>query len=306
VSGNQEGAVHGGGHKSRLRRIAARSGVDIAVAVAALAVGIGVFQLAKDDSGGQRAPTPNDPDAFEVAGGDAGSSPSPTEVPARGGGAPSGREAVETWLQAEIAGDLETSFSLLSDADRAVYASVAGYEANHADLPVITGFRVDEATDGDGRAEVRTVTDFEPTLDEVVGLVPAQAEATWVAVYEGSAWYVALAESTLMRVPLPEEDANDAVQDWVSARVACDLGADFEGGLVGSSALAQELCGADDDIELGDVGPLDPLDGAAFVSAFGEDASEWARVIPVNEPVEMQAVVAPVGDTWVVIGVLPP
>ena len=51
--------------------------------------------------------------------------------------------------------------------------------------------------------------------------------------------------------------------------------------------------------------PLEAIDAAPFLAAFGPEASTWARVVTVTEPVPLRAVVAPIGQEWLVIGVLP-
>ena len=39
-----------------------------------------------------------------------------------------------------------------------------------------------------------------------------------------------------------------------------------------------------------------------YVAAFGPDVLEWARVVPVSGPAQIDVVVAPVGESWLVIG----
>ena len=40
------------------------------------------------------------------------------------------------------------------------------------------------------------------------------------------------------------------------------------------------------------------------VAAFGDQSSDWARVVTVSGSHPLRAVLAPLGDTWIVIGVL--
>lgn len=58
-------------------------------------------------------------------------------------------------------------------------------------------------------------------------------------------------------------------------------------------------------MEVGPPLPLDALDAAPFLAAFGPEATSWARVVAVTDPVPLRAVVAPIGQEWLVIGVLP-
>jgi hypothetical protein len=49
---------------------------------------------------------------------------------------------------------------------------------------------------------------------------------------------------------------------------------------------------------------LPEFESGPFVTAFGPETGSWARVVPVTAPVSLRAVVAPIGDEWVVVGVL--
>jgi hypothetical protein len=42
-----------------------------------------------------------------------------------------------------------------------------------------------------------------------------------------------------------------------------------------------------------------------FLAAFGSAVHDWARVVRLDAPVRMDVVVAPVGERWLVVGVLP-
>jgi hypothetical protein len=99
------------------------------------------------------------------------------------------------------------------------------------------------------------------------------------------------------------------VRAWATSLQACDASspaAAWSGGLIGTAAPADELCGNRDRLRLGRVEPLDAADAAPFTAAFGEDFAVLARVVPVLAPVELRAVVAPLGDEWLVVGSLPP
>jgi hypothetical protein len=43
-----------------------------------------------------------------------------------------------------------------------------------------------------------------------------------------------------------------------------------------------------------------------FLAAFGSAVHDWARVVTVDAPARLHVVVAPLGERWLVIGVLPP
>lgn len=276
----------------------------VALASVALGVGLatGIGALRGDDTS---AP------ATTGAAGDAPTGNS-TDVPELTGNAEPGRPAsspeaaVTAFLDAELAGDFEESYLLLSAADRDEFRSPAGWVANHADvLPPLAEYTVAEVTgDGSGGGTVVTELRLDPRLDTVTGLVPERARATWVTVAEDGGWTVALAESSLEPHHPPDAEAPAAVQAWAESHQAC--APDGEHTLVlGLPALATQLCGADGTVSVGEVAPFtEGFDTNSFLAAYGEPVLEWARVVPVTGPVPLKAVVAPVGRDWLVIGVL--
>jgi hypothetical protein len=76
-------------------------------------------------------------------------------------------------------------------------------------------------------------------------------------------------------------------------------------GLIGASARAAALCGADGAIRTGRARALpDTAQDQPFLAAFGGDVHQWARVVRLESPVRQDVVVAPVGEQWLVVGVL--
>ncbi|HVM00086.1 MAG TPA: hypothetical protein VM324_12405 [Egibacteraceae bacterium] len=214
--------------------------------------------------------------------------------------------AVEAFLEAERARDWETSFLLLSGADRARFRSPAGWVAAHPNaLPPVTGYDV-QGVAGDGdRAEVMAVTGFEPSLDPFAGLVPARTQATWVVTAEDGGWLVALGDSRFRPLHPAEDAATDTVRDWVAARQDCRSDAALEHhNLLGVPSLADGLCGAGGPVEVGDVERLRAIDAGTLLAAYGESVTDWARTVPVTAPTNLRAVLAPIGQDWVVIAVL--
>jgi hypothetical protein len=255
----------------------------------------------------------NDPAAFTIPFGEqpASSDVPPSPAPASDGGAPSPAEAVDAFLRAEEAGRFDESFLLLSTADRAAYRSAAYWAQAHTTLPPIVEHRVTsgEVARSDDVVEVPASLALEPAIDEIAGLVPGQADATWTAVRESGLWRVSLADSVLTARWPDESEAPADVRSWATGAQECDgRTSDVErpGGLIGSASLADDLCGTDGRVRLGPVAPLDPIDAASYTAAFGEDIVDVARVVPVLSPVELRAVVAPLGDKWLVVGALPP
>ncbi|MGH8935485.1 MAG: hypothetical protein ACRDXD_04325 [Acidimicrobiia bacterium] len=228
----------------------------------------------------------------------------PAMPPPRQSGSP--RATVEGFLEAEAAGDLVASFGFLSADDRNVFGSPAAWVASHADLlPPVTGFQVEDVVDQEGEAEVVTLVGFRPSLDEVIGLVPARARVTWVVSAEGGGWGLRLEESVMEALYPPPWQAREDVRSWAEARLACRPALEYGAGLIGTPALADGLCGAEGPVEVGGPSPPDdPAAAAPFLAAFGPQFGEWAQVLPLVEPVPMRVVVAPLGDDWIVIGVL--
>ena len=222
-------------------------------------------------------------------------------------GADSPEAAVEGFLDAEVEGDLDTSFTFLPAAARTELGSPAAWRAAHARLIApVTDFEVGEVREAGERAEVAALVDFEPGLDRIVGLTPAQARVRWTVVQEPDGWVIDL-ESSAMEPILPDDSTvDDAVQAWAEALQRCDGRPpnEHDEGLVGYPARADALCGADGAVRLGRVGPLPEIESSPFTAAFGGDVTTWSRKVAVEAPVGLQVVVAPVGDEWTVIGVL--
>lgn len=224
------------------------------------------------------------------------------EVSVRGESAGSAEAAVRGFLDAEQAGEFERSFDYLSDTNRSAFGSPAGYLAAHADLvPPVTGYTVEQVTGDTVVVEVRYV----PSLDTIVGLVPERARNTYVVSPGPDGFGVDLEASTSEPAYPSDDPAPAAARTWAESRQECESDGEWEGGLLGAPAIADPLCGAEGDVEIGAVEPLGPNEGVPLTSAFGDEVGLWSRVIPVTAPVELRAVVAPIGQEWVVIGVLP-
>ena len=165
-----------------LSRSSARS---LGLVVGGVALGLAVALGASAWTGsGDEAPT-----TFGRAAGESGVLADPdavAEVKGPRERADSPEAAVQRFLEAEQSGDFDTSFAYLADSVRVEYSTAQAWQADHPDaLAPVTGFELDgEVTGGDGQAEVRTVTSYRSGLDPVVGLTPARARTTWLAVEE--------------------------------------------------------------------------------------------------------------------------
>lgn len=278
--------------------------------MAALA-GFGTWAAADHllDDDGERAVRHNNANAFTVdATATAPTAPSPAPVaplPFQGGA--TGPAAVEGYLLAEATGDTTASYTFLSVTDRQQYPTAALWERARADRFPIVAFDIVSVAGDDSRVTVETELRLEPILDEVIGNVPARALGTWVALRDGAGWYVSLADSSLEPLWPSDDGAATAASSWAAARQRCgDTRENEYATLVGSPSLADELCGATTDIEVGPAEPMEAIDATPVVAAFGDTATAWARVVSVRGAASMRAVVAPLGDDWVVVGVLPP
>jgi hypothetical protein len=215
-------------------------------------------------------------------------------------------EAATTFLDAEVAGDVERSFPLLSAGDRAEHGDPAGWLEAHADLWVPTGYRLTAVEEAGDTATATADITLRPQIDEFVGLVPARARLALPLVQEDGGWRVAFGDSTYEPEYPDEGGAVDAVRAWAEARTRCATAAQWDGGLLDSPYLADALCGAEDELRIGRPDTLDALDDAgAYLDDFGDVAADWARVVPVEGPVRLDAVAAPLGNSWVVIGTSP-
>lgn len=284
-----------------------RPWVLVLAVVVGLAVGIGATVALNGRSGRDRVKAP----ALDSA------DPSPPTTAANQGPPPPGasattpQAAVEGFLTAEINGDLTTSFGFLSATARTGFGSPARWIADHANLvPPVRGYQVEEpgaVGAGDQRAEVVAMVEFEPSLDEVAGLVAERARVTWATTAEEGSWGVDLDATTLEPLYPGDDAAPPAVRTWAESHQACDPAParTWSGNLQGAPALADQLCGADGAVEVGAVARLASVDSGPFLAAFGATASDWARVVPVTAPVSLKVVVAPIGQEWLVIGVLP-
>jgi hypothetical protein len=220
--------------------------------------------------------------------------------------APSPDDAVRRFLDFEVARDYHASYGLLSAGDRAYAVSRAGWSAGHADIPVITGYALGTAEVAGDHADVSADVRLRASLTPSTGLVPARASARFRAVAEDGGWRVAFDDSTLTPRFARDTRAPAAVRDWAARRVRCDRPREYVGGLIGAVARAEALCGADGPIRTGPARRLpDTAQDQPFLAAFGGEVHEWARVVHLESPIRLDVVVAPVGEQWLVVGVLP-
>ena len=213
--------------------------------------------------------------------------------------------AVTGFLDAEATGDFAASYGTLSAPDRLRAGSRSEWATAHAQLPIIRSFTLGETRFAPDRSEIDAEVELRPALDTIVGLVPARAHAVWIAVAEDGGWRVDFDNSSLAPEYAPDAAAVDAATSWISARAECRRAPQYRDGLLGVPALATDLCGARGPVRVGPASPLRAGTGVEpFVAAFGAEVFTWARAVPVQSPTPMSVVLAPIGERWVVIGVL--
>jgi hypothetical protein len=220
--------------------------------------------------------------------------------------------ALAGFLTAEATGEWEESFAFLTPEQQEVaFRSAAEWVAAHADFPDVTGYRIDDVRVDDqaGTASVTTLTGFDPVLDPVIGLVAARGRTTWrLEQVEDGTWRVDPSATQNQPLYPDASSAAEVVRRWVDGRMACEDTSDLEQGLIGSPVLAQGLCDEpqDEPVAIGEIGRLsDSARTTSLLSDFGPEVYGWARTARVDAATPFQVVLAPLGEDWRVVGIIP-
>lgn len=280
---------------------------DLGLAVVGVAFGVAIAVVpGRLDDGDERTASMPLRDSESVAANMEAVASAPTEPVA---GAGSAVAAVEQFLAAEVANDLDASFALLSDQDRRDVPDPGTWVAVHAEvLPPIKSYEVLGVEATEGGVAVNTAMEFEPSLDDIRGLVPGPATVSWLAVEDQAGWRVSLEGSSVeWRYP-PDDGVVPAAAGWLSSGAACEPRSALPPGttFLGTRRdLLDELCSAGDAVSAGAALELDdPAVDDALVAAFGPEARTWARAVTVDGDVAAALVLAPVGGQWEVIDVV--
>jgi hypothetical protein len=237
---------------------------------------------------------------------DFGAAAAPVEAPPSTP-APDPAEAVQSYLSGEVDGDFERSYAALSTASRENVGSVADWAETAFQRPTIVSYEIDPPTSvppaGASAVIVTGEVRLEPRLDEVSGFVPHRAAVEWKVVAEDGGWRLDLVDSSLDPILPDEQGATAAAERWANARQQCRTDGEYEGSLLGSPALGDQLCGLQGDLVAGPPAALDEAITSQVVAAFGPDALSWARSVALSGASELSVVTAPFGDHWVVVGV---
>ena len=214
-------------------------------------------------------------------------------------------DAVTALLDAEVRGDHAGSYRLLSKAAREEVGDVSDWTRDRNELPAITRFTTEA---GKAAGQVVAIVEHEPALDPFIGLTPARERQTWTAVREDGGWLTGPAPGIEYILP-PDAAAVPAVKAWATDVQACNAAGATErqavGELYGTSANAAKLCRSRGPITVGEVGALtEGPTSADLVAQYSSDVLQWARVVETDGPAgPFSVVVAPLGDTWKVLGV---
>lgn len=209
-------------------------------------------------------------------------------------------DAVRRYVAAEAAGDWAASWALLADDDRTRVGSVEAWAGEADDrLPL----RSLETVALDGSA-VATVAALEARLDETA-VVPGRARITWRPVRVAGGWLVSPAATTVEPLLPAESGATDAAARWVDGRRRGEVVDQYAGNLLGRPTLVDRL--PDGAYRAGAPAPLESApDPQVAVQAFGPEAARLVRAVPVDGPVRLVVLTAPLGDAWQVVGVQAP
>lgn len=217
--------------------------------------------------------------------------------------------AVTSFVNAAIAGDLDTAWSLVGTADRVRL----GYKQRIAEETNASGWKGFSVTSTIGDSVVGSVTQT-PKVSDIDGVIAAQGNLRVQTIKEGATYRVLWSRKSIAQVypelSVAQDDAVSAVVgSWSRSRQACDAtpAHEFTGGLIGVVGLANKLCRTTGDPVLGAVSDLEALDEPQpIIEAFGGTALQWARVVSITAPVPMEVVVAPRGTEWIVVAVARP
>ena len=94
-----------------------------------------------------------------------------------------------------------------------------------------------------------------------------------------------------------------AAERWAAARQQCRTEGEYQGSLLGSPVLAEQLCGLAGQLVAAPPAPLDEAMTTSVVAAFGPGAVAATRTVGLHGASDLAVVTAPFGDDWVVVGV---
>jgi len=211
--------------------------------------------------------------------------------------------AVDAYIKAEIAGDFAGSWALLSAEDRDDIGTFNAWNDQHSVAPRLIFSSVVATAPGE---PVVTEATFEPRIDETVGVIAGGARITWAVVSENGGFTIDRS-GTKADAHYPGDSlAPGDAQEWLEGVRRDEPPTGYRGTLLGEPDLVAALRDADGRFRPTTTIELDDWATPELVTnAFGPGASTWARVVHFDGPIGFDAVLAPYGDRWVVVGVVP-
>ena len=220
------------------------------------------------------------------------------------------RAALEQFLNAEIARTPDASFALLDGPTRQTNGTVAAWQSTRANRLLPEQFTVIGEKSTPVGTDLTISATRTPAVTTVTGLVPAKSEETWRVVKDGG-WRVVGGRATDVRPILPSDAlATSAAAAWLEKVASCDaegaLPLQLSANLSGAPGFRDVPCKAKGTWTAGKAFPVSELvNSTVFVSAYGSSVGRWARAVPAVGNGRFTIVLAPLGDEWRVMGLVP-
>lgn len=222
----------------------------------------------------------------------------------------SARAALVQYLDAEITKTSDIAFGLVDAKTQQSDGPAANWQNTRANRLLPEQYKVlGERSDADG-VEVTIAATRTPSVSALTGLIPARSEETWRVVNDGG-WRVVRGRPVEVRPVLASDEAATAVgADWLERAAACDKAGtaslQLSSTLLGSPVISKSTCETKATWTAGKAFPVSELPNSTiFVSAYGPGVGRWARAVPVTGPSRYTIVLAPIGDEWRVMGLIP-
>ncbi len=237
-------------------------------------------------------------------------SSSPPSTPVVANEPASARAALVRYLDAEITKTSDVAFGLVDAKTQQSDGPVANWQNTRANRLLPEQYKVlSERSDADG-VELTISASRAPAVSALIGLVPAKSEETWRVVNDGG-WRVVRGRPVEVRPLLPvDAAATTAGAAWLERAAACDdtgtASLQLTANLLGAPSIATSICKDKANWTAGKAFPAAELpNSTVLVSAYGPGVGRWARAVPVTGPSRYTIVLAPLGDEWRVMGLIP-
>ncbi len=217
-------------------------------------------------------------------------------------------EAVSSLIDSVIAGEFETTFSLLTPNEQRRAGSSQRLAAELGPLGW-KSYAVTATAAGSVTAEIVQ----SPRVSDIDGVISPTATVIVPVVADASGFTLTWSRRVVMahhpeRSAQSDTEVSQAAIQWAQAAQQCSAAPlEYFGGLIGVTGLADQLCRATGTPTVESVGDLDSLDEPQpVIDGFGSSSATWARIVHLTAPVAMNVVLAPDGDRWMVIAIACP